>query len=397
MLIVMFYWLRRWLIGALAVVTVTGSALACSCGPPVDGRTPSQEAFDEASFVGLVTLTGTEYAPASPFCGDRHRPNDCKPRKMGVFKIESVLKGSAAAPIRISLEYSQCMVQGPYDVGEQAWIAAFGDPEVGYSFGDCRWFEPPSKWNGDPVADAVLRYQGLREGLEGAVQRRPEPGALMELAHFLAETHSRLEAISVLDKVLAMDRLHSEANVLKARQLAIGPSQQTVIDSLAPYLAEHPEDQEAVHQQVLALVRLDRLSEVPSDWRDFTGLSGLHYDFSNRALDGASFRSNIVYETSFVGSNLRKSDFSNAHLGFGDFSGADLTGANLTGAELGQVNFRGAVLDGADLSGAYLGRADLRGASLKGANLSKAYLGGIKHDEATIWPDGFEPKGVGAP
>jgi uncharacterized protein YjbI with pentapeptide repeats len=396
MLIVMFSWFRRLLAGALASMAIAGSALACSCGPPMDGRSASQKAFDEASFVGLVTMIGIEGAPPSPFCGDRHRVRDCKPRKMGIFTIERALKGSSEAPLRISLDYSQCTIKALYGVGEQGWIAVFGDPEIGYFFGSCTWFEPPSEWDGDPVAETVARYQAHRDGLEGAVRHRPDPRALMELAKFLAETHSRLEAISVLDQVLTADRLHPEANVLKAQQLAIGPRQQAVIASLAPYLAAHPDDQEAMHQHVLALVRLDRLDEVPANWRDFRGLNGIRYDFSNRKLDGASFRGNIMYGASFVSSELRNSDFSGTTFGNrGDFSGADLTGALMTGAGLGSVKFQGAVLDNADLSGAYLGRADLRGASLKGANLSKVDLGGVQHDETTIWPDGFKPDGAG--
>jgi hypothetical protein len=396
MLIVMLCWCRRWLIGALALVAVTGSALACTCMPPADGRTPSQQAFDEASFVGLLTMTGTEYAPPSPFCADKHRANDCKLRKMGIYKIETTLKGPPETLLRITLEYRQCMMQGLYGVGEQAWIAVFGDAESGYFFGDCRWFAPPTEWKGDPVAEDVARYQSHRESLEAAVRHRPDPAVLMELARFFAETHSRLEAISVLDKVLAVDRLHPDANVLKAQQLAIGPNREAVIDSLAPYLAAHPDDQEAMHQYVLALVRLDRLDEVPANWRDFSGLNGIHYDFSNRKLDGASFQDNIMYEASFVGSELQNSDFSRTHLATGDFSGADLTGALMIGAGLGGVKFQGAVLDNADLSGAYLARADLRGASLRGVDLSKVDLDGVLYDETTIWPDEFKPGGTGA-
>jgi hypothetical protein len=392
----MSYWFRRLLVGALALMAVASSALACSCGPPTDGRTPSEQAFDEASFVGLVTLVGIEDAPASPFCGDPHRASDCRSRRMGVFTVEQVLKGSPEVPLRIDAGYSQCVIKAIYSVGETGWVAVFGDAEIGYFFGSCRWFEAPSEWKDDPVADAVIRYRDRRESLEEAVRRRPDTVALMELARFLAETHDRLEAILTLDRVLAIDRLHPEANTVKARLLALGPNPQTVIDSLAPYVAAHADDQAAMHQWVLALVRLDRLSEVPSSWRDFSGLPGIRYDFSNRTLNGATFRGNNMYETSFVGSDLRSSDYSGAGLGGGDFSSANLTGALMSNAELGHVKFQGAILDGADLSGAYLGGADLRGASLKGANLSNVTLSGIQYDETTVWPDGFELGAAGA-
>lgn len=54
------------------------------------------------------------------------------------------------------------------------------------------------------------------------------------------------------------------------------------------------------------------------------------------------------------------------------------------------------MLDGTDMSGASMVSADLRGASLKGANLFKARLHGVLYDDATIWPDGFNPVAAGA-
>ncbi len=93
----------------------------------------------------------------------------------------------------------------------------------------------------------------------------------MALATFYAETNGRLEAIRTLERLLAIEPLHREATLLKARQIALGPNQAAVLDALAPYLAAHPDDHEALHRRVLALVRLDRLTEVPAGWGDFTG------------------------------------------------------------------------------------------------------------------------------
>ena len=74
-----------------------------------------------------------------------------------------------------------------------------------------------------------------------------------------------------------------------------------------------------------------------------------------------------------------------------DLSGKDLRGANLSGANL----------SGADLSNASLGDANLTGAKLFGANLTgadltAAKLAGTTYNDATVWPQGFDPKAAGA-
>ena len=66
---------------------------------------------------------------------------------------------------------------------------------------------------------------------------------------------------------------------------------------------------------------------------------------------------------------------------------ADLRRADLYEADLFRANLRGADLRGADLRG-----ADLRESCLDGAKLT-----GIRHNEHTHWPEGFDPpESVGA-
>jgi len=52
---------------------------------------------------------------------------------------------------------------------------------------------------------------------------------------------------------------------------------------------------------------------------------------------------------------------------------------------------RGAILKGASLISVDLSLADLVGTDLSGAQLDGTALDGIRHDESTIWPDGFTP------
>jgi uncharacterized protein YjbI with pentapeptide repeats len=383
-------WLQRAMIIALASMAATGSAWACSCYSPLEGGIP-QASFISASLISRVNMIGLDTLPAS-YC-DKHRLMNCTPRKAGIFVVEETLKGTSRSLIRIAFDTSLCGGPSP-SIGEATWVAVYGDAEVGYFFAGCTWFGgPPAEGDEGPLAQTIAQYRNRLESVRNAAREHPsDVGALMELAKFLAETQDRLEAISIVDKVLAADPLHREANILKAEQLARGPSQEAVLDSLAPYLAAHPDDQDAMHERVLALVQMDRLDEVPANWQDFTGIIGSQYDFSNRKLNGASFRGNYMDFVSFAKSELRHADFSNAHMGgVADFAGADLAGAVMSNVQLGGAKFTNAVLDGADLSGAWMQGSDLRGASLKGANLSNARIAGALYDNATIWPDGFNP------
>ncbi len=71
--------------------------------------------------------------------------------------------------------------------------------------------------------------------------------------------------------------------------------------------------------------------------------------------------------------------------------GQDLSGADLSGADLSGANLEGTDLEGTDLNFTYLYRANLSKAKLQGANLSKAW-----YNDATIWPEGFDPRAAGA-
>lgn len=80
-----------------------------------------------------------------------------------------------------------------------------------------------------------------------------------------------------------------------------------------------------------------------------------------------------------------------AHLSETDLPWADLRGANLR-----EVHFRGANLTYARLNGVNLHGADLRGANLSMTNLDGADLKRARYNDATQWPDGFNPEEAGA-
>ena len=77
--------------------------------------------------------------------------------------------------------------------------------------------------------------------------------------------------------------------------------------------------------------------------------------------------------------------------------GASLFDARLEGADLRRMDLYEADLFRANLRGADLRGADLRGADLRGSCLDGAKLTGIRHNEHTHWPEGFDPpESVGA-
>ena len=84
--------------------------------------------------------------------------------------------------------------------------------------------------------------------------------------------------------------------------------------------------------------------------------------------------------------NLEDANLTNANLGGADLEYADLTNAILTDANLTVANLTNAILYGADLTNAILTSATLTRVDLRGANLE-----GVKYDEYTKWPEGFEP------
>ena len=71
--------------------------------------------------------------------------------------------------------------------------------------------------------------------------------------------------------------------------------------------------------------------------------------------------------------------------------GASLFDAKLEGADLRRMDLYGADLFRANLRGADLRGSDLRGADLRESCLDGAKLTGIRHDERTHWPKGFDP------
>ncbi len=144
---------------------------------------------------------------------------------------------------------------------------------------------------------------------------------------------------------------------------------------------------------------------IPLDWAELDGTLLENLDLSERSLSAA-----YLTNANLHGAVLRRTDLSET-----DLSGADLSGADLTEADLRRALYDDATvwpvgfpyqtsgaagpraeLMGVDLNGAYLSEADLCGAILTGAKLQGANLADAKYDDATKWPNGFDPVAAGA-
>ena len=155
--------------------------------------------------------------------------------------------------------------------------------------------------------------------------------------------------------------------------------------------------------------------------KDLSGKS-----FSGASLNNADFSDAVLQNCDFHGASLKKANFNGADLKNAGFAQADLTGADLRG--ISQIGFiSNTILNEANLEGVdmqacgsiygckfrkanlknskgwkLVGACDFSGADLRGANFrgmtpdNTARFNKAIYDEETTWPDGFDPKSVGA-
>jgi len=110
---------------------------------------------------------------------------------------------------------------------------------------------------------------------------------------------------------------------------------------------------------------------------------------------GADFRRCDLSRRDFQDADLAGTDLTSANLSRSTLQRAKLASANLLKANLSRARLQQADLTNANLTGAKLVKADLTeailcGADLTGASLADALLTGIRSDEGTKWPAGFD-------
>lgn len=114
------------------------------------------------------------------------------------------------------------------------------------------------------------------------------------------------------------------------------------------------------------------------------------------SLSRVDLRSVALRDSRLNGSRFRYTNLARSVLGGVWLENADLTAADLRSANLDHAHLAGANLNRASLQEANLRHADLRHANLRGANLRGATLDGTQltgshADQATIWPEDFDP------
>ena len=147
-----------------------------------------------------------------------------------------------------------------------------------------------------------------------------------------------------------------------------GPIRAALLVAYRPGDVAHVDAHKVRVDQALVLARFDPVAPIRAGW-----------------MAGAYLR----------GADLRYANLTGANLTGADLTGADLTGANLTGADLRDADLRGSNLRDADLTGADLRDADLTRSNLRSADLRGADLRGAVANDATVWPDGFDPTAAG--
>lgn len=116
-------------------------------------------------------------------------------------------------------------------------------------------------------------------------------------------------------------------------------------------------------------------------------------DLRNAVLDDiAADGGALGLTTTLIGASLKRSDFYWLFAFRADFTGADLEDCVFRGCQLSEANFSGAMLrrtrfvkDNLD------GRTDLSGADLSAALIEAVDFSGAKYDDATKFPEGFDP------
>lgn len=98
-----------------------------------------------------------------------------------------------------------------------------------------------------------------------------------------------------------------------------------------------------------------------------------------------------VASDTLAGASLRSAALKGAYLQRAGMRGADLLKADLQLADL-----QGADMRGADMRGVNLRGADLRGTDFREARMQRVDVNHALYDDATRWPNGFDPKTGGA-
>lgn len=149
-----------------------------------------------------------------------------------------------------------------------------------------------------------------------------------------------------------------------------------------------------------AMLRETKLTEADLEAADLEGSNLAGADLSYCALGWANLqRCNLhgaqLHHANLLGADLRFADLSQADLRYAVLNGANCRYANLATADLRHANLDWIDLEGANLEGADFREADLSWADLRQVDLTGAQMEGALYNDATQWPEGFDPQEAG--
>jgi len=355
-------------LGALSVVP-RADAASCSSVDDPDAFVAEAGAIFEGELVKKVVV---EKAPSNISGGMIGAKIEA------TFRVFTAYKGSIGPTVRITY-IGQDGVNGgaAFSVGKKETIILFGNPKQGYTTDMCG--QAAIANSREEILAAAERYRNRLLALHREVVFWKFWYALPE-ARLLAENNAATEALAVLKRFennWQSKELEREAVLLTSKLHVSLGEDELGLQVLEQYLASKPFAPHFEQARILLLVRLHRVSEIPSNWHDYTDLDAAAIDFSGRDLEGASFRNLKAAGANFANSQLAHSDFSGADINSGgkvempDFSNTDLKGANFraasvsgtfNGANLTRASLVGARFLGVDLTNATLEEADARGA-----------------------------------
>lgn len=140
---------------------------------------------------------------------------------------------------------------------------------------------------------------------------------------------------------------------------------------------------------ILKGVLIDDTTKIKDKWRLVWEL--VTHGGQKRDLSGVDLSKAILSEADLSNSNLSGANLSEAQLRRSHLCDANLSDVDLSQTDLNQADLRRANLSGANLSRADLSNVYFHGANLSKVDLSGAIFNGARCDQATEWPQGFDP------
>jgi len=130
-------------------------------------------------------------------------------------------------------------------------------------------------------------------------------------------------------------------------------------------------------------------AHIPNGYFEMANLNGAN--FKNANLRWANFERAKLLNANFENAKLVGANFLKAKINDTNFEGANLEGANFKGIKFNGANFKTANLAGANFEGANFEGASFEGANLKGAKLARTCLEGANFKDA-ILPKYFQDR-----